>query len=59
MVTLKSTDLLYDLIDFLEFKEWQKARIGPPGEDRRDGGEKNLNLIKSFYYFINDYMGNF
>ena len=43
MVTLKSTDLLLDLIDFLEFIEWQKAqdrRDGPPplSYDRRDGG---------------------
>ena len=45
MVTLKSTDLLLDLIDFLEFIEWQKARMQdrrdgppPPSYDRRDGG---------------------
>ena len=33
MVTLKSTDLLLDLMDFLEFKDWQRM------QDRRDGGE--------------------
>ena len=33
MVTLKRTDLLLDLIDFLEFKKWQRM------QDRRDGGE--------------------
>ena len=37
-VTLKRTDLLLDLVDFLEFKEWQRMR------DRRDGGEKYLIL---------------
>ena len=42
MVTLQSTNLLSDLIDFLEFKEWQRM------QDRRDGGEFFLILVKSY-----------
>merc|ERR1711868_102145 len=49
-VTLKRTDLLLDLMDFLEFKEWQRMR------DRRDGGicsrqknRRNADGIKMRY----------
>ena len=47
MVTLESSDLISDLIDFLEFKEWQRM------QDRRDGGELHLILVKS-YNLINN-----
>ena len=48
MVTRKRTDLLLDLMDFLEFKEWQRM------QDRRDGGKLYLLLVKS-YNLINAY----
>ena len=37
-ITQKSIALLPDLMDFLEFKKWQKAQI----QDRRDGGKINI-----------------
>ena len=45
MVTFKRTDLLSDLMDFLEFKEWQRMR------DRQDGGKLYLILVN---HLIND-----